>query len=69
MVGLISSEAAGFMSAVLVAGERAGKGRGGGSGGAGVCVGGSFVGVSQVFFLFYYLLCEWPFWGNLVTVS
>ena len=68
MVGLISSEAAGFMSAVLVAGGRAGKGRGG-LGGAGVCVCGSFVGVSQVFFLFYYLLCERPFWGNLVTVS
>ena len=39
MVDLISSKAAGSMSAVLV----------------GVS---SFVGVSEVFFLFHYLLCE-----------
>ena len=45
VVGLISSKAAGSMSAILV----------------GV---GSFVGVSQVFFLFYYLLCERRFLGN-----
>ena len=45
VVGLLSSKAAGSMSAVLV----------------GV---GLFVGVSQVFFLFYYLLCERLFLGG-----
>ena len=30
---------------------------------------GFFVGVSQVFFLFYYLLCERLFWGGLPLVT
>ena len=43
--GLVSSKAAGCMSAVFMEVD-------------------PFVGVSQVFCLFHYLMCEQLFWGN-----